>query len=147
MEYASHFQNHIRSTTIDLFKRFSNNKAGGNNYAAAGTYPVSLTVTDNDGATDLVSKDVTVNFSGSSKFTLSVSAYKIRGASFADLTWSGATSTDVDIYRDDIYFITTAKDEEYTDNFLGKGGVTATYQVCEAGTETPNCSNSVTVSW
>jgi subtilisin family serine protease len=33
-------------------------------------------------------------------FTLSVYAYKVQGLQKADLTWSGATSTNVDIYRD-----------------------------------------------
>jgi thermitase len=75
---------------------------------------------------------------------LSVSAYKIRGTKYADLTWSGAT-TDVNVYRDGGLLATTVNDGLYTDETLGKGGGSATYKVCEAGTTI--CSNSVTVSW
>jgi hypothetical protein len=74
-----------------------------------------------------------------------VTAYKIRGIKYADLSWSGATSTNVDVYRDGTFLTTTANDGGYTDGPLGRGGGSATYQVCEAGTST--CSNSVSVSW
>ncbi len=82
---------------------------------------------------------------GGGDFTLSVTAYKVKGVQHADLTWSGATSTNVDVYRDGSLIATTANDGAYTDNLGRKGGGSATYQVCEEGTST--CSNSVSVSW
>jgi hypothetical protein len=69
----------------------------------------------------------------------------VRGDKYADLTWSGANSTNVDVYRDSALITTTANDGAYTDGPLGKGGGSATYQVCEEGTTT--CSNEVAVSW
>jgi subtilisin len=113
-------------------------------YAADGTYTVSLTVTDNDGATGSTSQNVTVS-SGGGGFSLAVTPYKIRGDKFADLAWSHATSTHVDIYRNSVKVATTENDGAYTDGPLGKGGGSATYQVCEEGTGT--CSNSVSVTW
>jgi subtilisin len=77
--------------------------------------------------------------------SLTVNAYKIMGMKYADLVWNGATSTDVDVYRDGKWNATTANDGTYTDGPLGRGGGSATYQVCEAGTST--CSNTVSVSW
>ena len=76
--------------------------------------------------------------------TLSVTAYKVKGVKYADLSWGGATSTNVDI---DVggSVVTTPNDGAYTDGPLGKGSGSATYQVCEAGTST--CSAEVTVTW
>jgi subtilisin family serine protease len=79
--------------------------------------------------------------------TLSVSAYKVKGVKYADLTWSPTSpSTDVDIRRNGSVVATTANDGAHTDGPLGKGGGSATYQVCEAG-PTPTCSAEVTVTW
>ena len=113
-------------------------------YAAAGTYAVSLTVTDNEGATDSVSKNVTVSSSGGG-ITLTVTGYKVRGLPKADLQWSGATSTNVDVFRNGALLVTTANDGFYTDNIDQRGGGSYTYQVCEAGTNT--CSNQVTITF
>ena len=113
-------------------------------YTTAGTYSVTLTVTDNDGATDTVSQNVTVT-NETASLLLSVYAYKIRGQKYADLTWSGASSTNVDVYRNEIKFATTANDGFYTGGPFGVGGGTDTFQVCEAGITT--CSNIVTVTW
>jgi subtilisin len=110
-----------------------------------GTHTVMATATDSDGATGSASITITVGGGGGGGITLSVLAYKVRGDKYADLSWSGATSTNVDIYRDGALITTTANDGAHTDGPLGKGGGSATYQVCEAGTST--CSNSVTVSW
>jgi len=61
-----------------------------------------------------------------------------------DLVWSGATSTNVDIYRNGVVIATVPSNPgSYTDNTGQKGRATFTYQVCEAGTQ--NCSNQVTV--
>jgi serine protease len=122
-------------------------------YAAGGTYTVALTVTDNDGATGSTSQNVTVTEPSDPPppdpdpdgIELSASAYKVRGVVSVDLTWSGATSTSVDIYRNDSIITTTANDGSHTDNTGLRGGGSLTYRVCEAGTST--CSGNVTVNY
>jgi len=114
---------------------------------ADGGHTVEAVATDSAGQTASDSVSVTVDNSGGTVYPidLSVSAYKVRGTQYADLTWSGATSTDVDIYRDGTVVVTTPNDGEHTDTTGQKGGGSATYQVCEAGTTT--CSNEVTATW
>jgi PKD repeat protein len=112
-------------------------------YATDGTYTVSLTVTDDDGATVTVSKDVTVSSDGSGGFTLTATGYKVRGHQKADLEWSGTTSINVDIYRDGANIATTENYGFYTDNIDQRGGGSYTYKVCEEGTSI--CSNEATV--
>ncbi|MDT8436253.1 MAG: S8 family serine peptidase [Gemmatimonadota bacterium] len=78
-------------------------------------------------------------------FSLTATGFKVRGVIRADLAWSGATSTDVDVFRNGANVATTANDGVYTDDTGQRGGGTFTYQVCEAGTST--CSNEATVSF
>lgn len=75
-------------------------------------------------------------------FTLSARGYKVKGVQKVDLTWSGATGTSVDVYRNGSRIVTTANDGGHTDS-IGKGSGTYIYKVCEASTTT--CSNEVTV--
>ena len=110
-------------------------------YAASGTFNVSLTVTDDDSATDTAGDSVTVTAAGD--ISLSASGFKVRGRQRANLTWTGATSSNVDIYRDGSLITTTANDGAYEDNIGSRGGGSYVYQVCEAGTST--CSNTATV--
>ena len=69
----------------------------------------------------------------------------VHGQRAADLRWSGANSSNVDIYRNTVQIVTTANDGAYTDRIGGSGQGTFTYKVCEAGTQT--CSNEATVTF
>jgi hypothetical protein len=62
-----------------------------------------------------------------------------------DLSWSGATSSNVDIYRNGVKIVTTANAGFYTDRVGHRVNGTFTYQVCNAGTNT--CSNQATVTF
>ena len=76
---------------------------------------------------------------------LDAKAKKVGGINTVDLTWSGATSTDIDIYRDSVLIVTTANDGSYRDSTGDTGQARYTYQVCEAGTQT--CSNNAKVTF
>jgi subtilisin family serine protease len=114
-------------------------------YAAAQTYTVTVLVTDNGGATGSASRSVTVTAPPTGDITLSVRAYKVSNRKRADLTWSGATSTHVDVFRDNSKITTVTNSGSYTHATKETGGGSHTYRVCEAGTT--RCSPSVTVTY
>ena len=114
-------------------------------YGAAGTYNVTLTVTDDAGATAEASQDVTVTAPSTGGIVLSANGYKVKGTQTVDLTWSGATSGSVDIKRDNEIVATGGNSGSVTDDIGAKGGGSYTYQVCETGTIT--CSALVNVTF
>jgi hypothetical protein len=71
--------------------------------------------------------------------------YLVNGRRRADLSWSGATSIRVDIYRNGVFRVSTTNDGFYTDRIGGRPPGTFTYQVCNSGTNT--CSNQATVTF
>ena len=79
----------------------------------------------------------------SSPITLSAAGRKVGGINTSRLTWSGATSTNIDVYRDGIVIATVPNTGTYTDSTGDTGRARYTYKVCAAGTLT--CSNEVTV--
>jgi Zn-dependent metalloprotease len=111
-------------------------------YSAAGTYNVTLLVTDNIGATGSISKDVFV--SDGTGINLVVTGHKVRGWQKAELSWSGASSASIEVYRDGVLLITT-NENPYIDNIDQRGGGSYGYQVCEPTTGT--CSNEVTITF
>jgi outer membrane protein assembly factor BamB len=78
------------------------------------------------------------------QITLSARGYKVQGQQAVDLSWNGATSNNIDIYRNGALIATVSNTPGfYTDHLGARGKSTYTYKVCEAGTQ--NCSNEVTV--
>ncbi|MDW7755660.1 MAG: S8 family serine peptidase [Brevefilum sp.] len=114
---------------------------------ADASYTVSATATDSIGQTATDSVTVTVDNGGGTTdpITLAATAYKVRGAGVVELDWTPITSSDIDIYRNGGLLTTVVNVGTYTDSDFPKGGGTATYKVCEAGTNI--CSNEVTVIW
>jgi len=111
-------------------------------YASAGSYNVTLTVTDNGGATGSQTRSVSVT-APTTGIDLTVTMSKRQGVNSANLSWTGATSS-VDVYINGSKLANPISGTSYTD-VIGRGGGTRTYQVCNAGTN--SCSNSVTVNY
>jgi PKD repeat protein len=123
----------------------STNQNTSHTYGSGGTYTVSLTVTDDDGDTGSLSQDVTVSEPTTDDITLTATGRKVRGRHHIDFSWSGANSTNVDIYVDNVIVNTTSNDGSYTHSTTNVGGGSYLVKVCEAGTST--CSNEVTVTF
>src|SRR5437899_1154802 len=70
---------------------------------------------------------------------------KVGGINTSRLKWRGATSANMDIYRDANVIATTPNDGLYDDSTGTTGQASFMYKVCEAATQ--NCSNTVTVNF
>jgi Concanavalin A-like lectin/glucanases superfamily/Domain of unknown function (DUF2341) len=79
------------------------------------------------------------------QITLSARGYKVQGLQTVDLSWAGAISSSIDVYRNGMLLLTVPNNGFYTDHPNGRGHATYIYKVCEAGTG--NCSNQVTVNF
>ena len=64
---------------------------------------------------------------------------KVGGINTLRLKWRGATSANIDVYRDRVVIATTPNDGLYDDSTGTTGQASFMYKVCEAGTQT--CSN------
>jgi serine protease len=116
--------------------------AASHTYAAGGSYAVTLTVTDAGGLTGTAERSANPT-NPPAAISLTARGYKVKGLQKVDLSWSGAISASVDVFRGGTRIVTTSNDGAHTDNVDRKGGATYTYKVCEAGTM--RCSNQTTV--
>src|SRR3989344_4043417 len=92
---------------------------------AVGSYTVTASAsgysTESSGATISENMTTSVSFGLATApvvdITLSTVGYKVKGLMKADLSWNGATSGNVDVYRNGGVITTTANDDgTYTDN-------------------------------
>jgi hypothetical protein len=80
------------------------------------------------------------------QITFSARGYKVQGRQMVDLSWNGATSNNIDIYRNGALIATVPNIPGfYTDQIGVRGKGTYTYRVC--GADTQNCSNQITVKF
>jgi uncharacterized delta-60 repeat protein len=125
--------------TIQAYKwGFGDGNAGSgrtvsHTYARPGSTTVSLTVTDNAGAT--AQRKMTI-----SSMTLTARGYRSNRLEKVDLSWT-AGGASFDIYRNGTRILYSLKATAYTDNLNKQGSGTYSYKVCAAVV----CSNTATV--
>jgi hypothetical protein len=130
---------------------------------SAGTHTITATVTDSLGASASTSESIvitqpTTTTGGTTPppppppapppptgITLLASGFKIKGAQNVDLSWSGAASAMIDVYRNGVLVTRTDNDGAYRDAINKKGNGSYRFKVCEAATTT--CSGEATISF
>lgn len=113
--------------------------------AAGTTYYWRVDEVNADGTTTGDLWSFTTASGGGGSITLSAVGTKKGKRYRAELTWSGATGANVEIYRDGALLTTTANDGAYNDNLGRTPNASYSYQVCEVGGAV--CSNTATVNF
>jgi PKD repeat protein len=103
---------------------------GTHHYQVAGTYIVTLTVTDAIGFSAVAEQSVTVL---APSISLTANGFLFGGNKYVNLAWSGATATTVDVYRNGVLVTTTANDGAHRVQVSGPS-TTYSFRVCHAGT-------------
>ena len=111
--------------------------------SADGEYTLRVTATDTAGQTAFDQRTVTVsNGSTSQEIVLTINTSSMFTLLVVRLSWTGATTSTVDIYRNDSLRWTTGNDGSQAEVVMMDSG-SYSYMVCESGTSI--CSNVVTV--
>jgi hypothetical protein len=117
---------------------------------SAGSHIISASVTDREGLYGFATVTVTVTSSTpppppETDLWLSAEGETLRNTRQVRLTWGGAASAQVDVYRDGKRVAVVANSGAHVDQIRGKASKSYAYQVCEAGSAA--CSNTVVVTF
>lgn len=112
--------------------------AANHTFPSSSTYSVTLTVTDNEGATDTSTQNVTV--SDGSADNIQISGTRSGNLRSVTINWSGATGSTVDVYSNGSLVGNTANDG--TQTYRVSKRKTYRFMVCTAGSTT-SCSSEL----
>ena len=119
------------------------NATANNTFAATGTYNVTLTVTDNEGATNSTSQSVSVDDGvAPPPASMDLTGNRTKGNKQANLSWTGGTTSNVDVYINGSLNNTTANDG--STSYSVDRNTSYTFTVCEAGSASV-CTNQITL--
>ncbi|MCL1035866.1 S8 family serine peptidase [Shewanella submarina] len=113
-------------------------------YGMAGTFNVSMTVTDSEGNSDTETMEINLSEPSTIDAAVKRAMKSRRGSALVDLTWSGANGDMVAIYRDGEMVAETENDGRYRDRFSTSAD-SVEYQICDA--DGNNCSAPVTATF
>lgn len=119
---------------------------------SAGSHTITASVTDSRGVVS--SRQISLSVSSSTSTpppssSITLTATKVNtgidGKRRVDLKWSGISTSEVRVFRNDVSIMRTPNDGAQSDFISSTGSKTYTYTVCDVGL--PNCSAKVVVTY